>query len=234
MLRTSHGTMHSRPIDRLWRDCWCHPAQRTLYGLWDHMALLTLPRGPSETTQSWYANARLGVYVLTLILWGGGLPGPQIHYFVSRGKEKSVPYSFWSWRWAMQNLVCMDQIENICWWSDGGRHFRSNISISTMAVRGVEMLGQRSHQDRHNHQMDISFGVPSHFKNHCDGAQAHLRHLLSEVAKTRVVSSIDKLIPTCRALYDEFKSDPMRPTRLPAHFHDHSPLDDRGKFVEEY
>ena len=67
-----------------------------IYLLFDPLrcqALLTLPRGPCETQQSWYATARLGVYITTVVLWGTGASkdgSPIIQFFVSRCKEKGA------------------------------------------------------------------------------------------------------------------------------------------------
>lgn len=197
-------------------------------------ALLTLPRGPQESTQSWYAKARLGVYVCTVILWGAGVGKPRVHFFVSRCKEKSGPYSMFIWRYIVRNLVDLKPVKDLCWWSDGGKHFRGNLPIATMCVNGVVELCEKSNHVEHQHIVDLNFGIPSHFKNQCDGAQAHARGLLDEVAKKRVVSTIPDFIATTKALYEEYKADPKKPPRLQATWHDFLPDIDRDVFVTDY
>ena len=117
----------------------------------------------------------MGVYVCTVIIWGAGVGAPQIHYFIGRCKEKSAPYSLSIWKQVLENYVDFAGVRDICWWSDGGRHFRANQPIATMSVRGVEYICKRTAVDPTNFSCDLNFGVPSHFKNHCDGAQAHLK-----------------------------------------------------------
>ena len=181
---------------------------------------MTLPRGPTESTQSWYASARLGVYVLTTILWGqGAAAGPTIHYFIGRCKEKSAPYSLAAWEFCLEKLLDLSGVSDLMWWSDGGRHFRAACPISTMSARGVEMLCRHSDVTDHCHTVDLAYGVPSHFKNQCDGAQASLKGLLAEVCKKRKVSTIEDMVQLCRMKYEEYAKDPKRKTRYPAVFH---------------
>ena len=221
-------------VDRLWKECWYHPSALILYGLWDHMALLTLPRGPNESTQSWYANARLGVYICTAILWGAGVGSPRIHFFVGRCKEKSGPYSMYIWKHIMENLVDLGPVQDICWWSDGGRHFRGTLPISTMAVNGISYLCQKSRHTAHQHTVDLNFGIPSHFKNQCDGAQAQARGILDEVAKKETVSTVPAFIEASRRLYEEYVGDKTRAPRMAATWHDFFPTTERKDFVHDF
>ena len=182
-------------------------------------ALITLPRGPVESTQQWYANARIGVYILTLILWGQGTRGgPTIHYFISRLKEKSAPYSMTVWQWACENLIDWQGVKDMHFWSDGGRHFRASVPIATMTARGCEYMCRRSEQASHCHEMKLSFGVPSHFKNHCDGAQAAIKSLLREVTKEATVSDTDTMIRLIQEKYEQYSADGGRKKRMPAFF----------------
>ena len=195
---------------------------------------MTLPRGPEESAQSYYAGSRLGVYVCTVILWGCGVGAPQVHYFISRCKEKSPPYSLSIWRHVLATFVDFAGVKDICWWSDGGKHFRANQPIATMSVRGVEQICRRSARAPDIFSCDLNFGVPSHFKNHCDGAQAQLKNILSELAKRDAISEMPQFIREARRLYTEFAEDVTRVKRMPAHFHDYFPLDTKSKFVEDY
>ena len=76
-------------IDQSWHVDWTRPAADTVHVLWDHMALITLPRGPVETVQSWYALARLAVAVLGLISWSDTEP-PHAHIYAGVCKEKGA------------------------------------------------------------------------------------------------------------------------------------------------
>ena len=144
---------------------------------------MTLPRGPIESQQSWYAGSRLGIYILTTILWGASGP-PVAHLYVGRCKEKSAPYSMYCFRQLLSDHMDLSQVEDLTWWSDGGRHFRATVPISTMLVNGMAALCSRS-EIQIPHEVQVNFGVPAHFKNTCDGAQAHARHGLDEMARTQ-------------------------------------------------
>ena len=106
--------------------------------------------------------------------------------------------------------------------------------ISTMAAQGVHYLCQKSSHIKHQHCIDLNFGVPSHFKNQCDGAQAHARSILDKVAKKETVSTIPKFIESSRRVYEEFVADRKRAPRLPATWHDFYPCDEKEKFVAEF
>ena len=127
-------------------------------------ALLTLPRGPTETSQSWYANARLGVYICSAVTWSASAP-PHMHMFVSRCKEKSAPYSLTIFRHLIESILDLRHARRIEWWSDGGRHFRSAAAIATMCLRGLEQIDKRSEHKDFNPCMAINFGCPNRFKN---------------------------------------------------------------------
>lgn len=196
--------------------------------------MLTLPRGPTESTQSWYANSRLGVYCCTLILWGSGVGKPCCHYFLSRCKEKSAPFSMHIFEYALKHLVDWRPVRDLCWWSDGGRHFRASVPISTMAYRGLIHLCSHSEVVGHNHTVDLNFGLASHFKNAADGAQASLKGMLSEAAKTEpTISTIPQMLDRCRAIYD-LHVEGSRIGRMSCRFHDYFPEVERSTFISDF
>ena len=223
------GKVASGARVRRWKSCL---GTRSVSGR--RKALITLPRGPQESTQSYYAGSRLGVYVCTVFLWGAGVGAPQVHYFISRCKEKSPPYSLSIWRHVLATFVNFAGVRDICWWSDGGKHFRANQPIATMSVRGVEHICKHSARDADNFSCDINFGVPSHFKNHCDGAQAQLKNILNELAKRDTISEMPQFIREARRLYTEFAEDKTRVQRMPAQFHDYFPLDLKSRVTADY
>ena len=137
------------------------------------MAILTLPRGPVETTRSLYAGSRQAVHVLGILSWGAGLTKPQQHFYIAKCKEKGSLYSLSVFRdWLeRQDLTGVKKLHG---WSDGGRHVRCNRSIATIVVRGVEALIATHNSavpvaEKVICEVETSFGVPSHFKNEEDG-----------------------------------------------------------------
>ena len=190
---------------------------------------MTLPRGPIESQQSWYAGSRLGCYILTCILWGS-TGSPVCHLFVIRCNETSAPYSMWVWQHLLQQYVNLEDTEDIVWWSDGGRHFRAAMPIGTMLVQGVRELCAHS-KHKVLHEMSINFGVPAHFKNSCDGAQAHARAALTEMAKTKTIKTLEQYVAGATELYSEFSE---QSSRMPARFHLVFPTTPRKDFVASY
>ena len=119
-------------------------------------ALINLPRGPKETTQSYYAGSRLGVYVCTVLLWGAGVGKPRVHYFMGRCKEKSPPYSMAIFRRRMEEFLDFKGVKDLCWWSDGGKHFRASVPIATMTTRALEQICRVSDVNR-QHTCDLNY-----------------------------------------------------------------------------
>ncbi len=87
------------------------------------MALITLPLGPVSTTSQWYAQARLGVAILVIITWTID-SAPEAFFYISRCKEKSAPYSMYIAKDFLYKRADLSNILQLCWWSDGGHHFR--------------------------------------------------------------------------------------------------------------
>ena len=79
-----------------------------------------------------------------------------------------------------ESAVRWEDVQDCCVWSDGGRHFRSNGGIATTSMTLMQHMCTFSTATAHGHSVDICFGVPAHFKNLCDGSQAHLRHWVGE------------------------------------------------------
>ena len=129
-----------------------------------------------------------------------------------------------------EKFISWEGVKDVCVWSVGGRHFRSICGISTVCTHMMKQLCQLSDYKRHNHVVDCCFGLASHFKNQCDGAQAHCRQLLDQVSRQTVVSDIPTMIRGVRALYDTYRADPGKPPAMPAHWHDYFPLEHKSVF----
>ena len=102
--------------------------------------VLGLPRGPEETTQSWCASARLGVYICTVVLWISTCR-PRVLFFCSRVKEKGASYSCSIFKALSDKHIDWSRAHSLVVWSDGGKHFRCNATISTITLRGLEAFG---------------------------------------------------------------------------------------------
>ena len=123
-------------------------------------------------------------------------------------------------------------VRNATVWSDGGRHFRSNQGIASMSMYLMKSMCLGADMPRHCPTSKIVFGIPSHFKNVCDGMQGHLRYCLDEAAKLRVVSSVQDLIRECKNVWESHSVDSS--DCLPAHFHDYFPACSKAEFVASH
>ena len=65
-----------------------HPLTSWVYLLFDFMSLMTLPLGPEEHRDVFYANSRLGVTVWSAHSWDQNQKGGQWWTFVSRVVER--------------------------------------------------------------------------------------------------------------------------------------------------
>ena len=112
------------------------------------MALITLPRGPVETVESWYAGCRLGVSVTVVIHWSK-MQKPQVLYYISKCKEKGAAYSLCVFEDVLKRID-ISRAKRLLVWSDGGKHFRCKESIATIGVRGCEYLNEHSLAIKHD------------------------------------------------------------------------------------
>ena len=132
-----------------------------------------------------------------------------------------------------KNIIQWAPVSRMCIWSDGGRHFRSNQSIATLGCRAIEYLCRHSENRRELPEVSICYGVASHFKNACDGAQANLKTILDSIAQESTISTIPQMVEKSRELYDEFAAV-KKPKRMPAFWHDFSDHSETEQFEEGF
>ena len=197
--------------------------------------MFTLPRGPTETTQSWFAGSRLGCYCCTILVWGSGFEdsGPECHYFMSRIKEKGSSYSMRVYQ-EMLSLLSFKNAHTFSIWSDGGKHFKSRQSISTVTLRGMAKLCEESELKSLLPEVHVSYGVPSHFKNPADGMQGQLRHCLEEIAKSTQLDTIGAFVAEATALWQSYRDDPSAAPRMKATFHEFWPNIEKSTFEKNH
>ena len=139
----------------------------------------------------------------------------------------------YAWRHLLREIMDLKDCEEICWWSGGGKHFRGQVPLATMICNGIEQLCTKSGL-RYNFEVGINYGVPAHFKNACDGAQAHAKAALSEMSKKEVISSLEEYVERAQRLYADFQDRPGATTRMPARFHLFWPREQKSKFIADY
>ena len=157
-------------------------------------------------------------------------------FVVSRCKEKSFPYSLTTMRKVLEEIVDLSQARRVEWWSDGGKHFRSVATISTMVLRIIEQLCLRSQLPAVNPTATICYGLPKHFKNVCDGGHSYVRGLISQAAMKSTISTLKQFVDACRTLHAEHRASavPLRKCKLPITFHDYFPSMEKSEFCKSY
>jgi hypothetical protein len=172
----------------------------------------------------------MAVCIMGVRLWGCGFKEPRFVYLVSRVKEKGSVYTLKCFQFIFQEFLDLTQTKEICFWFDGGKHFKSVRTLSTLGIRGLEALIKNSHwQGHHNFNVCANYGVPAHLKNECDTFFAYWRRLLGEVAKEYEVSTIPEMIGRVQALDDEYRQRPDN-TTIPCTFVDYFPTRARATF----
>ena len=154
----------------------------------------TLPRGPVEQIDVWYAGARLAYGTLALKVWGAGVQqsGEWLCY-ISRCLEKGSHYTLACLKHAMARLDLSTSRE-VVFWSDNGRHFNCARTLSTQAVRLIEQAGV---------QVTVNFGMPKHFKNPCDGFFGVQAGAIDNITNEKLIKTIPQLVEALQQYYDE-------------------------------
>ena len=102
-----------------------NPREGFTYVVMDFQELGTLPIGPNEVGDLWYANNRLGYTTFTAMVWGAAFEGKR-HFFtyITRVVERTTTFTVA----LLQDLVTrldLSKTTHIGWWSDVGVHFRA-------------------------------------------------------------------------------------------------------------
>ena len=168
---------------------------------------LTFPRGPEESTQTWYAGSRLGVHCCAVHAFAGPMATPKTFFYVSKVREKGCIYSLAIWFDFLARLDLSEVLE-IEVWSDGGPHFRCNRTIATQTKKTIEAV-QAAHggpQEGLQPQHSDNFGVPSHFKHGCDGDFGHVRALIEMLARKEELVDISDFVLRVQQLHNDISA----------------------------
>jgi hypothetical protein len=153
-------------------------------------AVTTLPRGPIMTSESFYANRRLGVNTLSFKIWGAERETEWITYstrVMEKGSLMAIALFL-----DMMKRISLDGVQHVVSWSDVGRHFRSIRTLSTLGYLIPKTY--RNGVTNFPLTMAFRFGAPKHFKNACDGHYGIQNHRTALVAQDRDIETIGDLI----------------------------------------
>ena len=106
----------------------------------------------------------------------------------------------------LDNVLDLTNIGHVVFWSDGGRHFRSNRSIATVGIRTVQKLCEKSSlnddinaptaADKTNFKCTPCFGIPKHFKNMADTEFGILKQNMMRACMNKEVNDFDAAFQT--------------------------------------
>jgi hypothetical protein len=158
-----------------------NPRSSTLYVHMDFLQHDTLPIGPKEDGAWWYANARLSITLLVILVWGEQLH-PTFYTYCSYCMEQTPGFviaCFMDLRARLNADVVFERFHVFC---DVGRHFQASrfigyiLSLVPGSVREAE----------------ITFFPPGHGKGKCDGQGGRMEHTLNDLARRSVISTLEQ------------------------------------------
>jgi len=175
------------------------PEKGTLYLIYDHKELLTLPIGPAEVGEQWYANARLGVGICGFYLWGESLDERGEWYlYCSRVLEHNSEYTMalvWDLFERIQ-LKHRDSVVKLVSWADTGPHFRSYKVLASLGVLVPETYKKN---------IVVNWGPEKHMKGIVDGKFAQVDSAKNDAATRHDIATVAELVRALQEDYDQRK-----------------------------
>ena len=159
-----------------------HPADGTIYFQLDFKEHDTLPVGPEETGDFWYANARLGITVLGICVWSA-VSGPTYHTYCSTVSEQSGLFAVA----CLQDLLSkldLKPYSTAVLWADVGPHFRCGRMIGFWLAHVLREFRFQATQ--------LIFFPEHHGKGIIDGHFGRMRMWLLTLAQSRVVATLQE------------------------------------------
>ena len=125
-----------------------------------HEAIDSLPKGPVEQVDVYYAGSRLAFSVLGFRIWGAAAPKGALHLCFTRVMEKGCHFALAALRDLLEKLDLISS-DSLTFWSDNGRHFNANRTLATQGTKLFIPGGSIN-------TVNVYFGLPKHCKNVCD------------------------------------------------------------------
>jgi len=173
------------------------PSEGTLYFIYDHKELVTLPIGPAEVGAQWYANARLAVGICGFYVWGESMgERGEWYLYCSRVIERDSVYTM-ALLWDLFERIKLenrDSVEKLVSWADAGTHFRS---YKVLASLGVLV------PDTYRKHVTINWGPEKHMKGVVDGKFAGLDAAKDDAATRKDITSIAELVQAFEEDYQQ-------------------------------
>jgi hypothetical protein len=152
---------------------------------------LTLPVGPIQVQDSYYAGSRLGIATYGAFCWGTPLDNPTYVGLVGRCIETGAQLSIAALQQVISLLPedCLGRTQKICCWSDSGSHFRSWGYLGSLAAE----LGEGRRRS-----VVLRWLAEHHGKSRCGGLFGHLGQAVREAAKGELLTEVSQAVAAAR------------------------------------
>ena len=188
------------------------PAEDTMYYQLDFLQHRTLPMGPEEGGEWWYANARLSITLLVIYTWGRGVR-PAYHTYGSHCLEQTPEFTVACLRDLHAKLGGAGKFKNHIMFSDVGNHFRAGYTLGYWGAELLKVVGIDRTQ--------WIFAPEGHGKGVCDGQGGRITAWLNEVAKKNVIATLGKFCSHLRKC--AAASEKINPEAAKSFFYDFTP-----------
>ena len=141
----------------------------------------SVPMGPEERGDWWYAHSRLGISVFVAMAWASDLP-MEGHCFFSTVSEPSSLYAIARLLHLITSRCPAGKYRRLVLFCDVGPHFRSSLMLYFILYRLVNVLKVFS-------CTRIVFFPPGHGKGICDAQIGLVKKMVRIVAKQKEIHS---------------------------------------------
>ena len=170
------------------------PEEQTIYYQMDFLEHKTLPLGPDEGGQWWYANARLGVTLLVIYVWGIGLT-PTHHAYCSHTMDQTPEFVVACLQDLHKKIGGASKWRRHVMFSDVGHHFRATYTLG--------FWGTHLHKQDGVEETRWVFAPDGHGKGVCDGQGGRITQWLQTLAKKHVISDLKTFCKLLKGIAQE-------------------------------
>ena len=134
-----HFTLRDAVKDFFWK-CHDEPCEGSFYYQMDFLEHKTLPMGPDESSDWWYATNVLGLTVLVIYVWSKGKV-PAFHVYCSHCRDQSAAFVIACLR-DLHNKLNVKAYSRHVMFADVGSHFRNGYTLNywckeMLALQGI-------------------------------------------------------------------------------------------------
>ena len=167
------------------------PKPGTIYYQMDFLEHRTLPVGPDEGGEWWYAHARLSVTLLVIYVWGDGMK-PTYYIYASHCLEQAPEFAVAGLLDLQKKMGGAGRWKEHIMFSDVGNHFRAGYCLGFWGTVLMKVPGVS--------QARWIFAPEGHGKGVCDGMGGRITGWLHTLAKKTVISTLKSFCQRLQAV----------------------------------